>query len=225
MADNLLNIVNRVLRETCDDEVTTVVSAPTGLIQPYIKNILTYVNEGYKIIYGRAFKNPDSEINIKTVLTVNDNPFSLEGTGIQSIQGVGIKGYKPITIIPFQDFQKTYYFQPNQVISANPNAIPGLPQVASFFGNSLYIWPELDKDYPLEFFARAVFTPLVNDTDIPLVCDNAIANYACYKQFSYDGDPRQQNAYTDYNVTLTSYLDSIADHSSMPPMIMPEDAY
>ena len=224
MSDNFLQIVNRVLRESCDDEVTTIVSTVGSPIAPHVKSIIKYINEGYRIAYTKAFKNPDAEKSVKITLTVNNNPFSLIGTGIQSISGLGVKGLRPIVIKDFLEFENYYYFQPTN-LTPSPNIVTGVPQVASFFANKLYIWPELDKPYELEFFAKSVFTPMVNDSDIPAVCDDVITNYALYKQFSYDGDPRQQNSFTDYNLTFSAYLDSIADHSSLPPMIMPEDAY
>jgi len=216
----LLSMAQTVALQT-DEELplSTVEGLTQGSTTDWVIRIVNAINEGYKKVFKRAYSNELAEVSGS--FSVSASPFDVSSYNLLRIIELDVAGYKPITIMNWQEFKQSYYNQPN-----TPQPY-GYPNVAALWGGKIYfdVIPYPSAPYTLNYSAHAGFVPLALNVSVPLVDEDILINYALYKVHSYNFDPRASMAFADYQSCLDSYLSSLKSHLSICSQIMPEDAY
>lgn len=215
-SDTFLTICQSIARETDEDAITTIVSPTVD----YIKNIIKWVNEGYEIVWNKAWKN--ELVEIASTLTVSGYETTIVAS-IHHFTDLWITGYKPIEIIDHREFLRDY--QPYNANIIQPSgSINGQPVKACFHAKKLYLSPIPDITYTLNYRAKATFTALSADANVPVIDSNILISYGKYKLLQRDKDYDGANlAYMDFERLKTNFMDSLKEHSTNSKSIRFED--
>lgn len=208
---NTLNIVKRIARECGEDsaEITTI----QGTLEDWIQRILDYVNEGYKIVWNEAFKNQETDIT--GTWTISESPYDISEKGITKILTLQIADYKPLIPVDYKELLQTRY-----------DTQSGQPEEFAVFGKKIYFDKTPDQSYSITYSAKASFTSLDEDTDIPLIDENILINYGRFKYLDYQRDfDLSQKAEKDYLTCKLNFIDSTYMQNNTLPAILPEDAF
>jgi len=192
----------------CDEADITTLATPT---EDYIKKIKNYINMGYKIAYRSIWGNDTPRL--KSTLAVSASPTSLSSTSIEAIEKLWVTGFSPINLMSADRFFHLF----------NDTTVSGQPSEACIVDSNLYLYPVPDSSYSLNYVAKHSYADLSADGDIPLVDGDILTNYAKYKLYSTQMDPRAQGAYQDFMQAVETFKNLCYSNVEQPKSIKNED--
>lgn len=189
-----------------------------------ITRLKQIVNDAYNTVWLALHpSNEDAETSTTVNTVANQDYVNIPFNQV----GMVLNGNNPpYRILPWLEYEVNYRRNgTNNQVSAT---LYGEPNVASIYQKRLYLYPIPDSTYPLTIRGNLSFTPLVNDTDEPLLRDEfqiAIQQLGIALELGYQGDSMAQDAMQKANDLLKVVRKNMRGHKGMPPRIMTEDEY
>lgn len=219
MADNFLTIVNQVLLEIDEDELTS--SNFDTSTDAHVKRVKNYVKRIYKQIC-RMKPNWSWAQNVQTFNTVASQANYSAGPGLESetdlqkVHYARISTYPPLLLLPFEEVMQKY----GEMLSTS-----GQPVIAYVLNQNLYLLPVPDQVYAIELVTGRVPEDLIDFSDVPLIPDrhsDVIVEGALWMAMRNDNDPEAANQYKSFQLAVKQ-LAAAEDNNHIGHQMKSED--